>query len=240
MPAMSRIADLTPSQAIKQLRCHAVAAGEAHVDRGAADVDAGHGRAAADGDAELGRALAQRAVERDVRKHVRERLALPGLAVEGQEDRPDPVLLARIGDHHLGDRLGLGGDAAPDVELFQHADRSGSHGRGAAVLLPDALRRRIDEQDLQLWRGVGDRHGRRQADIAGPGDDDVDALGSRLGCGFGHVGSLGGPVPNAKRPALVAGNLGAGPPPGNDLRGGGPRGRRIAWRRLTRAGRVGP
>ena len=132
------------------------------------------GHALDDVDAEFGRAAAQRAVERPVHHHMRERLAGRDLAVEGEEDRAHRIRIARIGDDHLGDRLRMRRDLGPAAELLEHAASGGGDRRGAAVALPGAGGRRVDDGDFEVGAGGADRHGDGETDIAGAGDQHVE------------------------------------------------------------------
>jgi hypothetical protein len=62
-----------------------------------------------------------------------EGLARRDIAVEGQEQRPRNIALARIGDAHGRDRLGCGGHLGPDAKRLKHPAYTGGNGRGARI-----------------------------------------------------------------------------------------------------------
>ena len=132
------------------------------------------GDALDDVDAEFGGAAAQRAVEHLVLDHVGEGFAGADFAVEGEKDRPHRIGGLRIGDDHVGDRLGLGRDLFPAAEALEHAAGGGGDGRGAAVLAPDLRRGGVDDGDVQAGARLLDRDGGGEADIAGTGDEHVE------------------------------------------------------------------
>ena len=103
-----------------------------------------------------------------------ERFTWGDLTVESQEDRPHGIGGARIRHDHLGYRLGSWRDLGPDAELFEHARGGGSDRRGAAVLLPYAGGRRVDDRNPQSRARLFQRDGRGQSDITGAGDQYVE------------------------------------------------------------------
>ena len=139
--------------------------------------------------ARQGGAATQRAIERAVGHHLGKGLAGLDFPVEGEEDRTDGIGGARIGDDHVGDRLGFRREFLPAAEALQHAAGSRGNGRCAGVVLPDFGRRGVDDDDPQAWPGDSDRDRGGQADIAGAHDDDVEARVTAFSCRgfpFGH------------------------------------------------------
>ena len=150
MPAMSRSFELTPSAATSSRASQRRAVGEMHGHAGAVAVEAA--RPATPSMMSMPSSAARRRSAPFsvlVGDHVGEGLARRDLAVEGEEHRPHRIGGARIGDDHLGDRLRLRRDLVPAAELVEHAAGGGGDRRGAAVLLPDAGRRGVDDGDRE-------------------------------------------------------------------------------------------
>ena len=105
-----------------------------------------------------------------------EGLAVARPAVEGEEDRTDGVAGAAVGDHHVGDRLGVVGDRLPDAEPVEHAP-AGRRDRRGAVVAGDRLGRSgVDHRDREVGRGRSQGQRQRQADMAAAGDQHVGAI----------------------------------------------------------------
>ncbi len=120
--------------------------------------------------------------------HVGEGLARLDFAGEAEEDRPDRVLEARIGDDHVEDRLRRRGDALPDAERLEHPPRRGRDGVGAGVALRIAAQGRIGHRHLNaVAERPLQRQGQRQPGKAAAGDDDAGRYGRRRGHGLSGV-----------------------------------------------------
>ena len=148
---------------VAQLRAHAVAGDEkprfqrAAIRKGEGCLivvgdEAGGAEAMLDRDAEALAGTAQRADHREIRHHMRKRLAFGHFAVESQEDGAHGIAGARIGDDHAGDRLSLRRDLVPYAQDFKHLRGGRDDCRCSHVVLPYGFRRGFDDHDVEMRR----------------------------------------------------------------------------------------
>jgi hypothetical protein len=85
------------------------------------------------------------------------------------------IVEAAVRDHHVGDRLGFGGDGVPDAECVQHAPGRRGDRVGTPVAARVAPQRGVAHDDLErLAEGTLEGERKGQAGETAAGDDDAD------------------------------------------------------------------
>jgi hypothetical protein len=146
----------------------------AHGNRLAPDLEA-LDRDRQESDSGLGCHLAQRAIERAVLDHVRERLAVGDFAVEAEEFRPHHVLEPAVGDRHFPNRLRRV-EPLPRADPLQEPPRAGGDRRHPIVCERRAQKCRIANRDPEARPERPRQRGReRKSRDSGTGNDDFDS-----------------------------------------------------------------
>ena len=108
-----------------------------------------------------------------------ERLARLGIAVEGQEHRPNRIGEPAVGHHHIEDGLRFAGDGVPHPDRLEQLLRR-RHDGGSARIAPAAVECRIGDRDAEaIAQPLSQRHRQREPGDAGTADEHVGVAVTR-------------------------------------------------------------
>ena len=130
-------------------------------------------------DTRFTRLCQQRAQERAILDHVRERLPWLQFAGEGEEGRPNRILQPAVGHDHIENGLRL--DLVPDPDRLEHPAGGGDDGRSARIGHRASQDRIGDRHRERLPEALAQSDRQRQAGKAGPADQHVDTVRGDVG-----------------------------------------------------------
>ena len=108
-----------------------------------------------------------------------ERLARLGIAVEGQEHRPNRIGEPAVGHHHIEDGLRLARDGVPHPDRLEQPLRR-RHDGGSARVMRRGVQCGIGDRDAEaIAQPLAQRHREREPGDAGAADEHIGVAVTR-------------------------------------------------------------